>query len=72
MDSGSFIGITPCPAYLGTEKCQAMANVYDQGSDCYTSICTGSYTPWGSFQGQHQQFFGDYYLYLVDSGSSPV
>lgn len=70
MESGSFVGTTPCPqavGFLGSGpiKCTQPCNVYDQGSGAYTSICSGS-------TGMHQQFFGSYYLDLVVTGSGPA
>lgn len=72
MDSGSFVGTTPCPQFMGRDMhgqitCPQPCNVYLVGgtSDQYTSICSGS-------TGQHQQFFGAYYLNLVNTGSSPA
>lgn len=72
MDSGSFVGTTPCPQFLGLNSsgpipCLQPCNVYLVGgtTDQYNSICSGS-------AGMHQQFFGDYYLHLVNTGSSPA
>jgi hypothetical protein len=72
MDSGSFVGTTPCPLQIGVTaggavRCQQPCNVYliDGTSDQYCSICSGS-------AGMHQQFFGSYYLDLVNTGSSPA
>lgn len=74
MISGSFVGTTPCPAYLSMQRCPAPANVYDMdgsGSN-FTSICVGANVGGGNIAGPHQQFFGDYYLTLVNTGSSPA
>lgn len=70
MDSGSFVGTTSCPQWLGRDGtgpilCPQPCNVYDMGDGNYCSICSGSV-------GQHQQFFGSYYLDLVVTGSSPA
>jgi hypothetical protein len=74
MQSGSFVGITPCPCYISQTPCKAMANVYDiNGSgSSFTSICTGYSAPGGTMVGPHQQYFGAYYLNLVNTGSGPV
>jgi hypothetical protein len=77
MESGSFIGVTPCPAKLGSAPCNAIENVYlmaspPNSSGSYTSICSGALTPWGAPLGQHQQFFGSYYLSYVNTGSAPA
>jgi hypothetical protein len=72
MESGSFVGTTPCPQPLGRNSqgqiaCPQPCNVYLLSGtlDEYVAICSGS-------QGQHQQFFGAYYLPLVSTGSSPA
>jgi len=80
MSFGTFVGTCTCPLIMGYTSnhqgqqmtpinCPHPCNVYDiDGSGSrYTSVCSGS--DGGSM---HRQYFGRYYLHLVNTGSTPA